>query len=47
MLYNKAATTEKLCTYNGNDIEDRGAPTPRYQKLYETVCIPFHALSFL
>lgn len=27
--------TERLCTYDENDLDARGKPTPEYLKLYE------------
>lgn len=27
--------TERLCTYDDNDLDARGKPTPEYVKLYE------------
>ena len=27
--------TERLCTYDDNDLDARGKPTPEYIKLYE------------
>ncbi|WAR60336.1 hypothetical protein PtB15_9B273 [Puccinia triticina] len=30
----KSAMTERLCTYDDVDLEDRGKPTPEYEELY-------------
>jgi 2,4-dienoyl-CoA reductase-like NADH-dependent reductase (Old Yellow Enzyme family) len=34
-LFPQSAMTERLCTYDDNDLDARGKPTPEYIKLYE------------